>query len=224
MKSSTLLAALLPLCTRMATGSSIRQLNDPSDLSHFVFPQWSITNFDGGCSPGGCILDFNMSSAATPSGPAVAASCRVNGDRADWQACDGLGNTSSSSSSAVWAVSVPALDSFTVSVQHRYAVASPNVTRFYNVTANLTVDFETVRLPLNATVRPTRVAETWWWLRNVTSPMTGKTADMTGTTTMDVPAAVAAREGCGGKGGRACRSSRGVDSLAQKVRFVRREH
>lgn len=211
MKTSFLLATCLVLCAGLATPLRRHQLEDPSGLDNFAFPAWTITNFDGGCSPGGCIVTFNISSPATASGPpAVGAGCKVNGDRQEWQACAPLPDTSSSddipftitsdgdrvTNSTVWAMPEPAVDAFVVSLQHRYASTGLNVTRLYNVTGNVTVDFETVRMPVNTTVRAATVTEAWWWLRNVTSG------------------------GCSGIG-QACRAVRKADGSGLWFRYVK---
>lgn len=201
----TFLACLLSACTCLAStssssnhhhppGGSRRQSSSPGsgeggadvgggggDLDHFAYPAWSVLNFDGACSPGGCLLSFNLSSAATASAPAIRAACDdVNGDVPDWQPCttlagiDFLFSSSSSSSwrrssssdqddSRIWARPLPALHSFAVSIQHRFSNASLTPTRYYNITGNMTIDYEKVKLPANLTVAGTRVSESWSW-------------------------------------------------------------
>lgn len=132
-----------------------RQLDDPGYLSSFVFPNWAITNFDGSCSPGGCLLSFGLSSAATASEPAVvSARCSVNGDRPAWQACV-------PASSGIWARPESSVDLFAVTIQHRFENTSLSPARFYNVTGNVTVDFEKQKMPLNTTVHGTEVSVMW---------------------------------------------------------------
>lgn len=146
------------------------------DLDHFVYPKWSILNFNGACSPGGCLLTFNLSSAATTSEPAIRAACdNINGDELYWQPCTTLAGVVSSSSStwskddtgrddsSIWALPLPSVDSLAVSVQHRFSNVSLTPTRYYNVTGNVTVDLEQVKLPVNLTVVGMRVSESWSW-------------------------------------------------------------
>lgn len=145
-----------------------RQASDPGNLDNFIYPEWAITNFDGACSPGGCILTFNMSSPATASEPAITASCNVDGDELYWQQCTSTPSDppqADEEEGTVWARSYQATDKFKVSIQHRFANASLTPTRVYNVTGNLTVDFEEVDLPANFTVMGTSVSEAWWWLK-----------------------------------------------------------
>lgn len=145
-----------------------RQDSDPGNLDNFIYPEWAVTNFDGACSPGGCILSFNMSSPATASEPAISASCNVDGDELYWQQCTSTPSgppQEGDKEGAVWARSFRAVEEFKVSVQHRFANASLMPTRLYNVTGNLTVDFEEVSLPANFTVMGTSVSEAWWWLK-----------------------------------------------------------
>lgn len=105
-----------------------------------------------------------MSSAATASEPGIAASCDINGDEIQWQKCSStVGGTSAGE--AVWAMPLDSVDTFEVSIQHRFANASLTPTRIYNVTGNMTVDFEKVSLPANLTVVGTSVSEAWWWLK-----------------------------------------------------------
>lgn len=165
---------LLIMCCYFSTSLGLpfkhaRQASDPGNLDNFIYPEWAITNFDGGCSPGGCILTFNMSSPATASEPAITASCNVDGDELDWQQCASTPSDPSQAEDeekgAVWARSFDATDKFKVSIQHRFANASLTPTRVYNVTGNLTVHFEEVPLPANFTVMGTSVSEAWWWLK-----------------------------------------------------------
>lgn len=155
MKISPLLAICFFFSAILTTPLRPRQLDDPGSLSSFVFPNWTVTNFDGSCSPGGCLLSFGLNSAATASESAVVSSrCSVNGDRSAWQACV-------PDSSGVWAKAEPSVDSFTVAIQHRFENASLSPTRFYTVTGNMTVDFEKETMPLNTTVQGTEVSVVW---------------------------------------------------------------
>lgn len=163
----------LSTCLGASTHQPIRRQSDTGgDLDHFVYPKWSVLDFNGACSPGGCILTFSLTSAATVSEPAVSAACHINGDDLYWQPCATLANgvsymnsndSDSDSDSSVWALPLASLDSFSVSVQHRFSNASLTPIRYYNVTGNMTVDFEKVRLPVNLTVMGTRVSEVWSW-------------------------------------------------------------
>lgn len=168
-------------CLSACLGASIhqpirRQSSVGGDLDHFVYPMWSVLNFDGACSPGGCLLTFNLTSAATTSEPAVRAACNINGDELHWQPCAALAATAAAAVSkrdsnssdgsdggSVWALPLASVDSFSVSVQHRFANATLTPVKHYNVTGNMTVDFETVSLPVNLTVMGTRVSEIWSW-------------------------------------------------------------
>lgn len=165
--------------------------SDDGDLDHFVYPQWSILNFDGACSPGGCVLTFHLSSAATTSEPAISVACAINGDEIRWQPCTTLAGIAAGgggggvgvlrkkrdededTDSSIWAMPLSAVDEFAVSVQHRFSNTSLTPTKYYNVTGNMTVDFEVVTLPVNLTVMGTRVSEVWSWT-------TGRTADGAG--------------------------------------------
>lgn len=148
-----------------------RQDNGPGDLSNFDFPEWTITNFDGGCSPGGCMTMFEMSSPATNTGPGISARCQINGDNPDWQACvptfasNGSEAGKATDNNGVFAMPYDITDAFTVSIQHRYL---SNITsyprRFFNVTGNITVAYEGEKLPMNTTMRGTAVTEVWWWM------------------------------------------------------------
>lgn len=158
--------ALLSTCLAYPQQKSQRMVEDGGngDLGHFVYPAWSIINFDGGCSPGGCILSFNLSSNATASAPAAAASCEINGDDLYWQSCTSLTGTNlTADDSRVWAMPLPSTESFSLSIQHRFLNASLTPTRYFNITGNMTVDFETVNLPVNLTVMGTSVSEIWYW-------------------------------------------------------------
>lgn len=193
-----------------------RQTSDPGNLDNFVFPEWDITNFDGDCSPGGCILTFNMSSPATASEPAITASCDINGDELDWQQCISTPSKSQAAAAAsesdeeeegaVWARPFDATDMFVVSIQHRYANASLTPTRWYNVTGNLTVDFEKMDLPANFTVMGTWVDEAWWWL-NVRS------VEETGS-----------EKGCVGQDHRVCEPVRNADGSIKGFMHLESEH
>lgn len=117
-------------------------------------------------------MTFNISSAATTSEPAVSASCDINGDEMYWQACSTLAETDveveaiskrDDIDSSVWALPLPAVDLFALSVQHRFSNASLTPTKYYNVSGNMTVDYEKVTLPANLTVMGTRVSESWTW-------------------------------------------------------------
>lgn len=144
-----------------SSSKQTRQAPDPGDPGSFVFAQWAIVNFDAGCSPGGCILTFNMSSTTTASEPGTTASCTVNGDELYWQQCDSSAISSGlGTDGRVWTMPRNAEGRFDVSIQHRFVNNSRTPARVYNVTGNLTVDFETVRLPANFTVMPASVSET----------------------------------------------------------------
>lgn len=120
---------------------------------------------------------FNLSSAATTSEPAIRAACDdINGDELSWQPCTTLAGVVSSpppsslskddtgrDDSSIWVLPLPSMDSFAVSIQHRFSNMSLTPTRYYNVTGNVTVDFELVKLPVNLTVIGTRVSESWSW-------------------------------------------------------------
>lgn len=97
--------------------------------------------------------------------------------------------------STLWARPEPVLGSFVVLLQHRYASGAVDATRVYNVTGNVTVDFERVSMPVNVTVRPLDVHETWWWLVG------------NGTTALGRRAQGGSGE-CGRVGGRQCRAVR----------------
>lgn len=187
-----------------------RQTSDPGNLDNFVFPEWAITNFDGDCSPGGCILTFNMSSPETASEPAITASCNINGDELDWQQCastpsDPEAADDEEEEGAVWARPFDAVDMFVVSIQHRFANASLAPTRFYNVTGNLTVDFEQVDLPADFTVMGTWVDEAWYWL-NVRSVEDG------------------GGESCMGQDHHVCEPVRNADGSIKGFMHLEKEH
>lgn len=147
------------------------------DLDHFIYPTWSVLNLSSACSPAGCILTLHLSSAATASEPAISAACDINGNEHNWQPCTTLAEITTDfinnndddddddEDSAIWALPLPAVDSFALSIQHRFSNASLTPTRYYNVTGNLTVDYELVKWPVNLTVLGTRVSEMWSWTR-----------------------------------------------------------
>lgn len=141
-----------------------RQDNDPGNLDSFVFPEWNITNFDTSCSPGGCILTFNISSTATASEPGIDASCTINGDELSWQQCSAT-PTGLLRDETVWAMPIDSVETVEAYVQHRFVNDSLPPTRHFNVTGEITVDFEVVSMPANFTVMGTSVSETWWWLK-----------------------------------------------------------
>lgn len=148
----------------------IRHGPDPGSLDDFVFPEWQITNFDAGSSPGGCTLAFHISSAATASAPSITASCDVNGDdERQRQKCRSIKIGGFLAGEAVWAMpSLTSVDTFEVSIQHRFfydAKAGLTPARFYNSTGNMTVDFQDVSMPTDLTVMGTTVSEAWWWLK-----------------------------------------------------------
>ncbi|KAJ4390005.1 hypothetical protein N0V93_007478 [Gnomoniopsis smithogilvyi] len=105
-----------------------------------------------------------MSSPATTSEPAIDATCNINGDEIYWQQCSS-NNMDRLADEAVWAMPFNSVDTFEVSIQHRFANASLTPRRFYNVTGNMTVDFEKVSMPANLTIMGTSVSEVWWWLK-----------------------------------------------------------
>lgn len=195
MKASLLPACCFFFCAALAKSfwQRERQTNGPGDLSNFEFPEWTVTNFDGGCSPGGCLTFFEMSSPATHTGPGISARCEVRGDRPGWQACtpffasNGSDAGRATDNNGVFAMPYDITEAFTVSVQHRYL---SNITsyprRFFNVTGNITVVYEGARLPLNTTMRGTSVTEVWWWM----TPRSGPAKD-------DVAAQDCGHHGCG---------------------------
>jgi hypothetical protein len=133
------------LTTALALPSNIPRQSTPS-----FGPTWSVTNFNGGCSPGGCILTLNVSytpPSASTDEPAFAGYCLVNGDEAFFQPCtvqDGGGRTT-----GLLAQSLPGSGVFSVEIVHEFTTTTSHSV---NVTGTATVDFETTPLPAIVTV------------------------------------------------------------------------
>lgn len=104
-----------------------------------------------------------MSSAETATEPGVSASCDINGDIPDWQECAALPGNIEEVNGTVWALSLVAPGIFSVSLQHRFVNYSISPFRFWNVTGNMSVDYEQTTLPVNLTVHALSVSETWSW-------------------------------------------------------------
>ncbi|ROW02185.1 hypothetical protein VSDG_02527 [Cytospora chrysosperma] len=167
---------------------------DDGGIGQFIFPVWPITNFNGGCSPGGCIrlsdaalsmtlpsgwpeaylsqthmlsrnviVSFDMSNTETATEPGVSAGCDVNGDSPTWQECTALPGNTGEANGTVWAMPLSAPSSFAVSVQHRFVNDSVTPFRYWNVTGNMSVNFEQTTLPVNLTLHALSVTETWSW-------------------------------------------------------------
>lgn len=106
---------------------------------------------------------FNMSSAETATEPGVSAGCNVNGDSLTWQKCAALPGNTAEANGTVWALPLSSYDSFAVSVQHRFVNDSSSPFRYWNVTGNMSVNYEQTTLPVNTTVHALSVSETWSW-------------------------------------------------------------
>ncbi|ROV91705.1 hypothetical protein VMCG_09257 [Cytospora schulzeri] len=93
-----------------------------------------------------------MSSAETATEPGVSAGCNVNGGNLVWQECSALAGNTEETNGSVWALPLSAYDSFAVSLQHRFVNDSVSPFRYWNVTANISVNYELTTLPVNLTV------------------------------------------------------------------------
>jgi hypothetical protein len=91
-------------------------------------PTWNVTNFDGGCSPGGCILTLNISYVPPSTStlePPFSGYCLVNGDDDFFQPC-----TVQTGEGSLLAKSLPGTEVFSVEIIHEYVVAA---THWFNV-------------------------------------------------------------------------------------------
>lgn len=108
-------------------------------------------------------MSFDMSNTETATEPGVSAGCDVNGDSPTWQECTALPGNTEEANGTVWAMPLSAPSSFAVSVQHRFVNDSVTPFRYWNVTGNMSVNFEQTTLPVNLTLHALSVTETWSW-------------------------------------------------------------
>lgn len=104
-----------------------------------------------------------MSNAETATEPGVSAQCDVDWSRPSWQECTALPGNAEERNGSVWALPLPTVGYYGISVQHRFVDDSLSPFRFYNVTGNLSVNLDDTTLPANLSVHALSVTETWSW-------------------------------------------------------------
>lgn len=104
-----------------------------------------------------------MTAAGTAMEPGVAAECNIIGTVKDWQECEALPGNTAKDNGSVWAKPLPSVETFDVSVEHRFFNDSVVPSRNYNVSGNMSVDYQHTRLPVNLTLYALSVTETWSW-------------------------------------------------------------
>lgn len=89
----------LALAAAAASAASIPRRASSSEPP-LSLADWSVTNFDHGCSPGGCVATYNLSAPAGYVGgaPGFAVSCAPVYIQGGWRACE----PASSGVEAVW--------------------------------------------------------------------------------------------------------------------------
>ncbi|KUI53869.1 hypothetical protein VP1G_01231 [Cytospora mali] len=140
-----------------------RPRQDDSGIGPFGPFIWSVLNFNGGCMSDGCMMEFNMINGETDTEPGVTAQCKVNGDDLFWQKCSELPDNTEMANGSVWALPSISDDDYIITIQHRFVNYSLTPYRHWNITGNISMDFENTRLPENLTVKALSVSESWSW-------------------------------------------------------------